>query len=163
MTSDLEIPPSPPCNRWTKTSNQYRRQTWRQFVETLDHKSDHSKLWRTIKAMDGKSAPKAKNEVITFKDSQVSSPNQITDDFNRQLTTSKLGIHISSRETRLVSREIKLKALASAVTFSTNQVTCTKGISNCSNIRAFRPDNLCEPDQVCQLTKGDLIPHITLQ
>ena len=82
------------------------------------------------------------NEAITFNDSQVSSPKQISNYFNRQFTTSKLGRHTSSRETRLVSREIKRKSLTSltAEIFTTDQVT--KGISNCSNTRAFEPDNL---------------------
>ena len=104
-------------------------------METLDHKTDPSKLWRTIKAIDGKSSPKAENEAITFDDSQVSSPNsakQFVNYFNRQFTTSKLGRHTSSRETR--------KSLMSAVTFTTDQVIT--GISNCSNTKAFGPDKL---------------------
>ena len=46
--------------------------------------------------------------------------------------------HTFSRETQLVSREIKRKSLTSAVTFTTDQVT--KGISSCSNTQAFGPD-----------------------
>ena len=38
----------------TRTTNEHRRNTWRQFVETLDHRTDPSNLWRTIKAIDGK-------------------------------------------------------------------------------------------------------------
>ena len=79
-------------------NNKHRRKTWRQFVETLDHMTDPSKLWRTIKAIDGKSLPKAENKAITFDDSQVSSPKQIANYFNRQFTTSKLGRHTSSCE-----------------------------------------------------------------
>ena len=124
----------------TRTTNEHRRNTWRQFVETLDHITYHSKLWRTIKAIDGKSPPKAENEAITFDDTQISSPKQITNYFNRQSTISKLGRHTSSRETRIVSREIKRKLLMSAVTFITDQVN--KGISNCSNTKAFGPDKL---------------------
>ena len=124
----------------TRTTNEHRRNTWRQFVETLDHRTDPSKLWRTIKAIDGKSRPKAENEAITFGIIQVSSPKQIANHFNRQFTTSKLGRHTSSRETRIVSREIKRKSLMSAVTFTTDQVI--KGISNCSNTKAFGPDKL---------------------
>ena len=45
-----------------------------------------------------------------------------------------------SRETRIVSREIKRKSLMSAVTFTTDQFI--KGISNCSNTKAFGPDKL---------------------
>ena len=59
-------------------------------MEPLDHRTDPSKLWRTIKAIDGKSPPKAENEAITFDDSQVSSPKQMANYFNRQFTTSKL-------------------------------------------------------------------------
>ena len=124
----------------TRTTNEHKRQKWRQFVETLDHKTDPTKLWRTIKAIDGRSTPKAENEAITFDGSQVTSPKQIGNYFNRQFTTSKLGRHTSSRDTRLVSREIKWKFLTSAVTFTTYQVT--KGISSCSNTRAFGPDKL---------------------
>ena len=60
-------------------------------METLDHKIDLTKLWRTIKAIDGRSTPKAENEAITFDCSQVTSPKQIANYFNRQFTTSKLG------------------------------------------------------------------------
>ena len=104
-------------------------------METLDHRTDPSKLWRTIMAIDGKSPPKAENEAITFDDSQVSSPKQIATHFNRQFTTIKLGRHTSSRETRIVSREIKWKSLMPAVTFTTDQVI--KRISNCRNTKAF--------------------------
>ena len=112
----------------TRTTNEHRGNTWRQFVETLDHKTDPSKLWRTIKAI---SSPKAENEAITFDDTQVSSPKQIINYFNRQFTTSKLGRHTCCRER---------KSLMSAVTFTTDQVI--KGISNCSNIKAFGHDKL---------------------
>ena len=118
----------------TRIMNEHKRQKWRQCVETLDHKTDPTKLWRTIKALDGKSTPRAENEAIAFDGYQVSSPKQIANYFNRQFTTSKLGRHTSSRETRLVSREMKLKSLTSAVTFTTDQVT--KGISSCCNTRA---------------------------
>ena len=115
----------------TRTTNEHRRNTWRQLVETLDHRTDPSKRWRTIKAIDVKSQPKVENEAITFDDTQISSPKQIANYFKRQFTTSKLGRHTSSRETRIVSREIKQKSLMSAVTFTTDLVI--KGISNCRN------------------------------
>ena len=80
-------------------------------METLDHMTYPTKLWRTIKAIDGISTPKAENEAITFDGCQVSFPKQIAKYFNRQFATSKLGRHTSSREPRLVSREIKRKSL----------------------------------------------------
>ena len=107
-------------------------------METLDHRTDLSKLWITIKEIDGKSPPKAENEAITFGDAQVSSPKQIANYFYRQFTTSKLCRHTSFRETRIVSREIKRKSLMWAVTFTTDHVI--KGISNCSNTKAVGPD-----------------------
>ena len=98
---DLTSPALPEMNDdITRTTNE---QKWRQFVETLDHKTDPTKLWRNIKAIDGRSTPKAENEAITFDSSQVTSPKQISNYFNRQFTTSKLGRHTSSRDTRLVS------------------------------------------------------------
>ena len=53
----------------TKTMNEHRRQTWRQFVEMLDYKSGPNKLWGIKKAIDGKSPLMAQNEAITFEDS----------------------------------------------------------------------------------------------
>ena len=97
-------------NEITRIKNEHKRQKWRQFVETLDHKTDPTKVWRTSKAIDGKSTTKAQNEAITFDGSQVSSPKQIANYFNRQFTTSKLDRHTSSQDTRLVSREIKQKS-----------------------------------------------------
>ena len=72
-------------------------------METLDRKTDPTKLWRTIKAIHGKPTPKTENETITFDDYQVSSPSM--------LTTLKLGRHTYSRDTSLVSREFKRKSL----------------------------------------------------
>ena len=40
-------------------------------METLDHKTDPTKLWRIVKAIDGKSTPKTENEAITFDDSSM--------------------------------------------------------------------------------------------
>ena len=80
----------------TRTTNEHRRNTLRLFVESLDHRQTF---------------PKAKNKAITFDDSQVSSPKQIANYFNRQFTTSKLDRHTSSREIRIVSREIKRQSL----------------------------------------------------
>ena len=138
---DSTSPAMPEMNdEITRITNEHKRQKWRQFVEMLDHKTDPTKLWRTIKAIDGKLTHRAENDTITFDGSQVSSPKQIANYFNRQFTTSKLGRHTSSREPRLVSREIKRKSLTSAMTFTTHQVT--KRISSCSNTRGFGPDKL---------------------
>ena len=123
-----------------QAKNRHKRDKWRMFVETLDHKSASSKLWRTIKTLDGKSTQTAENEAITFNGSQVSSPKQIANRFNEQFTTSKLGRHNSSRETRLVSREVRRNPKETTVTFTTDLVT--RAIRSCSNTKAFGPDKL---------------------
>ena len=123
-----------------QAKNRHKRDKWRTFVETLDHKSASSKLWRTIKTLDGKSTQTAENEAITFNGSQVSSPKQIANRFNEQFTTSKLGRHNSSRETRLVSREVRRNPKETTVTFTTDLVT--RAIRSCSNTKAFGPDKL---------------------
>ena len=98
----------------------------------------------------------------SFNDSQVSSPKQIANYFNRQLTSSKLDRHTSSRETQLVSRGMKRKSLTSAVTFTTYQVT--KGISICSNTRTFGSDRHVQhlPSKASWI-QSDLIPHCSFQ
>ena len=71
----------------TKATSDHKRRQWREFVESIDHRTDSTKLWRTIKGIDGKSKQTAENEGISFK---------------RQFTTSKLGKHSSSRRTRAI-------------------------------------------------------------
>ena len=67
---DSALPALPEMNdEITRITNKHKRQKWRQFVETLDHKTDHTKQWRTIKAIDSKSTPNAEIEAITFEDS----------------------------------------------------------------------------------------------
>ena len=123
-----------------QAKNRHKCDKWRTFVETLDHKSTSSRLWRTIKALDGKSKQTAENEAITFNGSQVSSPKQIANRFNEQFTTSKLGKHNSSREIRLVSREVRINNKETTVTFTNDLVT--RAIRSCSNTKALGPDKL---------------------
>ena len=39
----------------TKATLYHKRRRWRKFVESIDHRNDSTKLWRTIKGIDGKS------------------------------------------------------------------------------------------------------------
>ena len=66
----------------------HKRQTWRNFVETLDQKTDVTKLWRTIKGIDGRAKREAENEAITFNGISFLSSKQLTTKFNQQLNTS---------------------------------------------------------------------------
>ena len=140
-SSDPTSPELPLVNKEIeKAINALKAKKWRQFVETLDPKTDSAKLWRTIKSIDGKSPKQADNEALTFNDSPCDSPKSIANAFNKQFNTSKLGKHVASRDTRLVSRETKRKSLEMATTFTTDLVS--KAIKSCSNSKAFGPDKL---------------------
>ena len=108
------------------------KQKWRDFVET--------KLWRTIKGIDGRAKREAENEAITFNGISFSMSKQLATKFNQQFNTSKLGRHTSSSETRLVTREAKRKFLEMAQTFTTDLVRTA--IKSCRNSKAFGPDKL---------------------
>ena len=50
----------------TKATSDHKRRQWRDLVESIDHRTDSTKLWRTIKGIDGKSKQTEENEGITF-------------------------------------------------------------------------------------------------
>ena len=66
----------------------------RHFVETLDQMTNVTKLWGTIKIIDGRAKREAENEVNSFNGSSFSSSKQLGTNFN----TPKLGRHTSSGE-----------------------------------------------------------------
>ena len=105
-----------------------------------DHRTDSTKLWRTIKGIEGKSRQTSENEGITFTGTPHTSPKRIANSFNRQFTTSKLGKHSSSRRTRHVSKDVKRISLEEAETFTSDQVT--SAIKSCRSSRAYGPDSL---------------------
>ena len=120
---------------------EHNRQKWRDFVENMDHKTDITKLWRTIKGIDGRAKRTAENEAISFNGISFSSSTQLAAKFNKQFNTSKLvGRHSSSRETQLVTRETKRKPMEMAETFTADIVT--RAIKSCRNSKKFGPDKL---------------------
>ena len=118
----------------------HKRQKWRDLVETLDQKTDITKLWRTIKGIDRRAKREAENEAITFNGSSFSSSKQLAAMFNQQFNKSKSGRHTSSSETRLVTRKTKRKSLEMAQSFTTDLVR--RAIKTCRNSKAFGPDKL---------------------
>ena len=102
----------------TKATSDHKRRQWREFVESIDHRTDSTKLRRTIKGIDVKSKQAEDNEDITFTERHHTSPKLIANSFNRQFTTSKLGKHSSSSRTRHVSRDVKRKRNRSPATKS---------------------------------------------
>ena len=49
----------------TKATSDHKRRQWREFVESINHRPDSTKLW-TIKGIDGKSKQTAENDGTTF-------------------------------------------------------------------------------------------------
>ena len=120
----------------TKATSDHKRRQWRELVESIDHRTDIIKLWRTIKGIDGKSKQTAENEGITFTGRSHTSPKLIANSFNHQFTTSKLGKHSSSRRTRHVSKDVKRMSLEQSESFTSDQVT--SAIKSCRS----SPDTL---------------------
>ena len=106
----------------------------------MDQKTDLTKLWRTIKAIDGRAKRTAENEAITFNGISFSSSMQLAAKFNKQFNASKLGRPSSSRETRLLTRDTKRKPMEMEETFTADIVTRT--IKSCRNSKVFGPDKL---------------------
>ena len=50
----------------TKATSDHKRRQWRKFVESIDHMTDSTKMWKTVKGIDGKSKQTAENEGSTF-------------------------------------------------------------------------------------------------
>ena len=67
----------------------HKREIWRDFVETMDQKTDLTKLWRTIKGIDGRAKREAENESITFKGISFSSYMQLATKFNQYFKTGQ--------------------------------------------------------------------------
>ena len=118
----------------------HKRQIWRDFVATMDQKTDVTKLWRTFKRIDGRAKCEVENEAITLNGISLSSSKQLATKFNQQFNTSKLGRHTSSRVTRVVTRKTKRKPLERVRTFTKDLVM--KAIKSCRNSKAFVPDKL---------------------
>ena len=123
----------------TKATSDHKRRQWREFVESIDHRTDSTKLWRTIKGIEGKSKQTAENE-DTFTGRSHTSPKLISNSFNRQFTTSKLGKHSSSRRTRHVSKDVKRMSQEKAESCTSDKVT--SAIKSCRSSRAYGPDTL---------------------
>ena len=124
----------------TKATSDHKRRQWREFVESIDHRTDSTKLWRRIKGVDGKSKQTEEHEGITFTGRSHTSPKLIANSFNRQFTTSKLGKHSSSRGTRHVSKDVKRMSLEQTESLTSDQVT--SAIKSRKSSRAYGPDTL---------------------
>ena len=75
MTSVKETPPHLNCQDWIKPSRTVSVCTngkkWRDFVETMDQKTDLTTLWRTIKGIDGREKREAENKPPSSTNSSI--------------------------------------------------------------------------------------------
>ena len=99
----------------TKATSDHKRRQWREFVESIDHRTDS-----------------------TFTGRPNTSPKLIVNSFNRPFTTSKLGKHSSSRRTCHVLKDVKRMSLEEAESFTSDQVT--SAIKSSRSSRAYGPD-----------------------
>ena len=102
--------------------------------------TDRTKLWRTIKGIDGREKRTTENEAITFNGISFSSSEQLAAKFNQQFNTSKLDRHAYLGETRLVTRETKKKPMEMTQTFIADLVM--RAIKSCRNSKTFVPNKL---------------------
>ena len=118
----------------TKATSDHKRRQWREFVESIDHRTDSTK----IKGIDGKS--KQRMRASPSQEYPTPHPTGLPTVFNRQFTTSKLDKHSSSRKARHVSKDVKRMSLEEAESFINDQVT--SAIKSCRRRRAYGPDSL---------------------
>ena len=82
----------------------------------------------------------AENEGINFTGRPHTSPKMISNSFNRQFTTYKLGKHSSSRRTRQVSKDVNRMSLEEVELFTSDQVA--SAIKSFRSSRAYGHDSL---------------------
>ena len=117
-----------------------RRKLYTQQVPQ-DHRTDSTKLWRTIKGIDGKSKQTEENEGITFIERRHTSLKLIANSVNSQFIIYTLGKHSSSRRTRPVLKDVKRMYLEEAESFTSDR-QATSTIKSCRSIRTYCPDSL---------------------
>ena len=115
----------------TKATSDHKRRQWREFVKSIDHRTDSTKSWRTIRGIDGKSKQTAENEGITFTGRPHTSPKLIANSFFK---------YSSSRRTHQVSKDAKRMSLEEVQLFTSDQVT--SAIKSSRNSRTYGPDSL---------------------
>ena len=115
-----------------------KRDKWREFASSLDRRTPNTKIWKTIKQLDGRAAAAPPNAAVRFKGRAYHKPKALATEFNKQFTT--IVRHKTDKETRILNRKLQ-KLEHNTMQFSENQVR--KAIKSSSNSKAFGPDELC--------------------
>ena len=117
-------------------TSQHRKNKWREKVEGIG-KSCSTKLFKLIKNLNGKGSDSG-NQAIRFKGKYLSSAKDIANGFNKQYTS--VVKHKSSRQSRIITRNIKKNKLDDEVIFSYQDTD--KAIKSCKASKAAGPDNI---------------------
>ena len=125
-----------------KSIREAKTTKWREFLGTFDHRTDPGKLWKTIKALDGKATELKRNQPIKFKYSRrkktCTAANDVSERFNRQYTAVKR--HVTSGHFRTITKTIQKRSLADAPQFTPTQVKNV--IRKAKNSKAAGPDGI---------------------
>ena len=115
-----------------------KRDKWREFASSLDRRTPNTKIWKTIKLLDGRAAAAPPNAAVGFKGRAYYKPKALATEFNKQFTS--IVRHKTDKETRILNRKLQ-KLEHNTMQFSENQGR--KAIKSSSNSKAFGPDELC--------------------
>ena len=116
---------------------EYKRSKWREKVESIGRKTDSGKLYKLIKGLNGQPAPKD-NQGIHFKGKILSIASKIADGFNKQFSSVKR--HISSKQTRKITKASKKNSLSGVVKFTDEQTK--DAIKKAKASKAIGPDGI---------------------
>ena len=82
-----------------------KRDNWREFASSLDRRTPNTKIWKTIKQLDGRIAAAPPNAVVRFKGRAYHKPKALATEFNKQFTT--IVRHKTDKETRILNRKLQ--------------------------------------------------------
>ena len=137
--------------------NEFKREKWRETVESIDRKQDSSKLFKLIKDLNGNKTSKSENQAINFNGKPQSSAKKMANAFNVQYSSVKK--HKSSKTARKTTKQLKKIS------------DLPPPISDADTIKAFKASKTSKalvPDQLSPLPKtpwpkGNHVFHSALQ
>ena len=137
-----------------------KEKKWREFISSFDHKTDSSKLWRTIKNLDNKATKIKRNDPINFKFSErkktITDHKYMSEPFNKQFTSPKP--HSTSEQHGDIRKEISRRDLDNGTFFTVPEVE--EAIRAAQSSKEAGPDGITMihlkhlgSEALCYLTK----------
>jgi hypothetical protein len=123
----------------TEVISSDKRDKWHEHIATFDHHTNVSRLWRTVKDIDGRSAPPV-NCAIDFVGKVLSMPKKIAAGFNKLFTSPRP--HTSDGRMRKLIRRIRSRNfdLDNPILFTDDLVS--KAIKKAKCSKASGPDSI---------------------